>query len=405
MANNSAFKFEELNKYNYQKSDDVKKLQQNQTDYANKLANYGDFNYLRQQDYDKALNAKLNQGKFSYDLNGDALYQQYKENYINQGKQAMMDTMGQAAAMTGGYGNSYAATVGNQTYQGYLQNLNNMIPQLQQMALDRYNAEANRLNENFSLLSADRESALKEHELGRSNIKDLLSYYTDAYNTEARLDLDNYNNKFTADNDAIKYKNDTGYKVYRDGIDDDRYAEDTKYKKEQDDIANALAQKQYKLQANAQKIAELQAGATYDKNGNVVSVAQTTGGTTTKKVSTGGASLDNIKDKLSGMTSNGEMDEYLISLEQQGLIDEDERADLYAEYKIQEQKGIKDRTWTMTDDGGYNWFGIGIDANAKYKDQYGQEYTLGQIRTELKKLGMSTEDANAWIKDKFKDAH
>ena len=44
----------------------------------------------------------LNREKFSYDLNGDALYQRYKDQYTTQGKLAMMDTMGQAAAMTGG---------------------------------------------------------------------------------------------------------------------------------------------------------------------------------------------------------------------------------------------------------------------------------------------------------------
>lgn len=60
-----------------------------------------------------------NQEKFSYDLNGDALYQQYKDQYTTQGKLAMMDTMGQAAALTGGYGNSYAQGVGQQAYHCY----------------------------------------------------------------------------------------------------------------------------------------------------------------------------------------------------------------------------------------------------------------------------------------------
>ena len=43
---------------------------------------------------------------FQYDVNADALYQQVAQNYLQQGKTAMMDTMGQAAALTGGYGNS-----------------------------------------------------------------------------------------------------------------------------------------------------------------------------------------------------------------------------------------------------------------------------------------------------------
>lgn len=50
----------------------------------------------------------------------------------------MQDTMGQAAALTGGYGNSYAQGVGQQAYQGYLQQLNDNVPQLQAQALQTY---------------------------------------------------------------------------------------------------------------------------------------------------------------------------------------------------------------------------------------------------------------------------
>lgn len=78
---------------------------------------------------------------FSYDLNGDALWQQYKDQYTTQGKLAMMDTMGQVAALTGGYGSSYAQGAGQQAYQGYLQQLNDRIPELHQLALQRYQME------------------------------------------------------------------------------------------------------------------------------------------------------------------------------------------------------------------------------------------------------------------------
>ena len=83
----------------------------------------------------------LNREDFSYDLNGDMLYQQYADQYTTQGKLASMDVAGQAAAMTGGYGNSYAQTEGQQAYQGYLQQLNEVVPELYGMALDKYNQE------------------------------------------------------------------------------------------------------------------------------------------------------------------------------------------------------------------------------------------------------------------------
>ena len=103
------------------------------------------------------INKILNREKFSYDLNGDALYQQYKDKYIQQGQMAMMDTMGQAAAMTGGYGNSYAQSVGQQAYQGQLQNLNDIVPELYQMALDQYNNEGQNLLNQYSMLGAQEE--------------------------------------------------------------------------------------------------------------------------------------------------------------------------------------------------------------------------------------------------------
>ena len=71
----------------------------------NNMPTYGGkWEAMAEDIYDRIVNRE----KFSYDLNSDMLYQQYKDQYTLQGKLAMMDTMGQAAAMTGGYGNSYA---------------------------------------------------------------------------------------------------------------------------------------------------------------------------------------------------------------------------------------------------------------------------------------------------------
>lgn len=95
----------------------------------------------------------LNREEFSYDLNGDALYQQYKDQHNTQGKMAMMDTMGQAQAMTGGYGNSYAQNVGQQAYQGYLQQLNDKIPELYNLALSKYQMEGDDLYNQAALMA------------------------------------------------------------------------------------------------------------------------------------------------------------------------------------------------------------------------------------------------------------
>lgn len=105
-----------------------------------------------QSQLDDTIGKILNREKFSYDLNGDALYQQYKDRYVGQGRMAMMDTMGQAQAMTGGYGNSYAQSVGQQTYQNYLQGLNDKIPELYNLALSKYQMEGDQLKDQYSIL-------------------------------------------------------------------------------------------------------------------------------------------------------------------------------------------------------------------------------------------------------------
>ena len=137
---------------------------------------------------DAALQKILKRDKFQYDVNGDALYQQYKDRYVQQGKQAMMDTMGQAAALTGGYGNSYAQQVGQQTYQGYLQGLNDKVPELYQLALDRYNQEGKDLMNQYGLL-ADRSD--KEYNRYRDSVSDWQTqrdYLANRYNNERNFD-------------------------------------------------------------------------------------------------------------------------------------------------------------------------------------------------------------------------
>lgn len=107
----------------------------------------------------KTLYDKL-QGRpdFKYDVNQDALYQQYKNQYQLLGQQAMQDTVGNAAALTGGYGNSWATTAGSQAYQGYLQKLNDIIPELYGQAYSRYNQEGDNLRSDIALANSLKES-------------------------------------------------------------------------------------------------------------------------------------------------------------------------------------------------------------------------------------------------------
>ncbi|MBQ3504779.1 MAG: hypothetical protein IJA75_08755 [Oscillospiraceae bacterium] len=112
----------------------------------------------------------LNQKPFSYDVNADALYQQMVDQYAQQGRLAMMDTMGHAQTMTGGYGNSYAQGAGQQAYQGYLRQANEQLPQFYAMALDRYDREQDALRQQYGML-------LGQEEQDYSRYRDQLSDY------------------------------------------------------------------------------------------------------------------------------------------------------------------------------------------------------------------------------------
>jgi len=131
-------------------------------------------------------NQIMGRESFSYDLSDDTLYQMYKQNYADMGKLSMRDSMGQAAALTGGYGSSYGQAVGQQAYDSYLQQLNDVVPELYAQAYGRYQDEGDRLMQQYGLagdLAAD-EYAKYQDAYNR--------YYTEQdYNYARLMDLIN----------------------------------------------------------------------------------------------------------------------------------------------------------------------------------------------------------------------
>jgi len=151
------------------------------------------------------LDQIMNREKFSYDFATDPVYQQYADRYQQQGKLAMMDTMGQAAALTGGYGNSYAQNVGQQAYQGHLQALNDVIPELRAAAYQMYQDEGNQMLQQMSILQG-----LEDTEYGR--YRDTVSdFYTDRdyyYGKYNDLSDDDYNRYL---NDLASWQDDRNF--------------------------------------------------------------------------------------------------------------------------------------------------------------------------------------------------
>lgn len=143
-------------------------------------------------------NRIANRKPFSYDIGTDPVYQQYREQYQRQGRLAMQDTMGQAAALTGGYGSTYGEQVGQQAYNAYLQNLNDVVPDLYNAAYNRYRDEGTDLYNQYGLLS-DREN--QAYSRYRDTVND---YYSDL--SDARSAYDSaYSRDYNQWSDQLSY--------------------------------------------------------------------------------------------------------------------------------------------------------------------------------------------------------
>lgn len=154
----------------------------------------GDYQSQYQAQLNDLYNQVMNRPGFTFNLNGNALYQQYRDKYMQSGRQAMMDTMGQAAAMTGGYGNSYANTAGNQAFQQYLQQLNDVVPELYQMELDRYNNEGNRLLQQYEMTAGLENDAYGRYRDAVGDWESERAYAQNAYQQQYEQDYQNWVN-------------------------------------------------------------------------------------------------------------------------------------------------------------------------------------------------------------------
>ena len=217
------FEYDPFEYSSYKESDAVKNAEKAKSDAENALANYGDFSWDQQGKYDNLIKEYENRPDFSYDFNGDDLYQQYKDKYIQQGKMAMADTIGQASAMTGGYGNSYAQTVGNQAYQAQLQNLNDVIPELYAMAYDRYNQKGQDMLNMIGLLGNERDFAYGQWGDGYNRLANDRDYYGTQYNNERTWDYGKYSDDRTLAHGEHTNEQGYAYNNYRDKIADEQW--------------------------------------------------------------------------------------------------------------------------------------------------------------------------------------
>lgn len=116
-----------------------------------------------------AMDKVTNRQEFEYDPLKDVNYQAMAKVYQKQGEQAARNAMGDAAALNGGYGSSYAVSASQQARNDYNQQLASQIPALYEAAYNRY---TNEYNMDLSALDALRTADDTDYGRYRDNVGD-----------------------------------------------------------------------------------------------------------------------------------------------------------------------------------------------------------------------------------------
>ena len=174
-----------------------------------------------------ALNKVTNRENFTYDPLKDASYQALSKIYTKRGEQARQNTLGDAAALTGGIASSYATSAAAQAQSDYNQQLAAQIPALQEAAYNRY---MNDYNMNVSALGALRDAEDAAYGRYRDTVADKQWQYGAAWDDyRAGVSDSQWQQSFDRD----KYESDRNYKyqVNRDKTTDKQWQQEFNLKK------------------------------------------------------------------------------------------------------------------------------------------------------------------------------
>ena len=333
------------------------------------------------------LNDFMNREDFEYDVDKDQMFQQALASAMNSGKSAMQDTMGQAAALTGGYGSTYATTAGNQAYNAFIEDAYNNLPEYYNMALAAYEAEGQQMLQQYNMLDA---ADTKEYgqwyddvNLTYQSVRDMVSDEYNQWNANqtmyantANMQLaenaqignnlynmysvasNEYENAYAKDWQNWQQSIDSAYKMANMQSNDYWSNENLNFQKDQAAISQSNWEKSYALDL-------AQAGAKADSKGNVV-VPEAKGVTLTN------TELENVKKVWAESGGDvAQVDNYLTTIGKNDL-DDDANASLMAQ--LTSSPAYQD--WSISKDT-FNWF---------WGDDNNDEYTNGSTTMTYKQL-------------------
>ena len=174
-----------------------------------------------------ALNKVTNREDFTYDPLKDASYQALAKIYTKRGEQARQNTLGDAAALTGGIASSYATSAAAQAQSDYNQQLAAQIPALQEAAYNRY---MNDYNMNVSALGALRDAEDAAYGRYRDTVADKQWQYGAAWD-DYRAGVSDSQWQQSFDRDKYESDRNYNYQVNRDKVTDSQWQKEFDLKK------------------------------------------------------------------------------------------------------------------------------------------------------------------------------
>lgn len=259
---------------------------------------YGSSGYLSkyQARIDALADAILNRDPFSYDKEKDPLYLQYKDTYTRGGQRGMQDTLAQVSARTGGLASSYAESAAQQTYNNYMAQLADKVPELYQLAYSMYMDDLTQDRNDLSMLMG-----LDDTAYGR---------WSDDRNF--------------------------GYNAYRDQVADRQWQQQFDYNASRDQVADSQWQTQFDYQKAQDALAQQNWQTQWDYQLQQDALAREDALKKLTSVGSNNNKTDNqsILNAIYGMNSEDEVYDYLVG---RGLnnTQTENYMNLYSEHKAE----------------------------------------------------------------------
>ena len=190
----------------YMKSPQVTEYYNRVQDYENNMPDPYESKYTDM--IDDILDSIVNRPEFVYgteELNADPLYQMYADSYKRNAQLAMRDTMANATALSGGYGTSYAQSVGQQAYDATMAGLNDRALDFYDRAYGRYQDELQDLYNQMGVVTG---LDATDYSRYRDEVSDYFTnrdYFNNRYNQEYGYDYGQYQDNLALQQWAEEY--------------------------------------------------------------------------------------------------------------------------------------------------------------------------------------------------------